>query len=41
MKGKKFGISNPKSLGEMMGVLVMEKAGLKTGRRANGGARQS
>jgi len=31
MKGKKFGISNPKSLGEMMGVLVMEKAGLKKG----------
>lgn len=31
MKGKKFGISNPKSLGEMMGVLVMEKAGLKPG----------
>jgi NitT/TauT family transport system substrate-binding protein len=31
MKGKKFGISNPKSLGEMMGVLVMEKAGLKQG----------
>jgi NitT/TauT family transport system substrate-binding protein len=29
LKGKKFGISNPKSLGEMMGVLVMEKAGLK------------
>jgi len=28
LKGKKFGISNPKSLGEMMGVLVMEKAGL-------------
>ena len=27
LKGKKFGISNPKSLGEMMGVLVMEKAG--------------
>src|SRR5262245_552494 len=25
LKGKKFGISNPKSLGEMMGVLVMEK----------------
>ena len=31
LKGKKFGISNPKSLGEMMGVLVMEKAGLKPG----------
>jgi NitT/TauT family transport system substrate-binding protein len=31
MKGKKFGISNPKSLGEMMGVLAMEKAGLKQG----------
>jgi NitT/TauT family transport system substrate-binding protein len=31
MKGKKFGISNPKSLGEMMGVLVMEKSGLKQG----------
>src|SRR5215470_14010271 len=31
MKGKKFGISNPKSLGEMMGVLVMEQAGLKSG----------
>jgi NitT/TauT family transport system substrate-binding protein len=31
MKGKKFGISNPKSLGEMMGVLVMERAGLKQG----------
>jgi NitT/TauT family transport system substrate-binding protein len=31
MRGKKFGISNPKSLGEMMGVLVMEKAGLKQG----------
>ena len=29
LKGKKFGISNPKSLGEMMGVLVMEQAGLK------------
>lgn len=29
LKGKKFGISNPKSLGEMMGVLVMERAGLK------------
>jgi NitT/TauT family transport system substrate-binding protein len=31
LKGKKFGISNPKSLGEMMGVLVSEKAGLKQG----------
>jgi NitT/TauT family transport system substrate-binding protein len=31
LKGKKFGISNPKSLGEMMAVLVMEKAGLKKG----------
>ena len=31
LKGKKFGISNPKSLGEMMGVLVLEKAGLKQG----------
>lgn len=31
MKGKKFGISNPKSLGEMVGVLAMEKAGLKRG----------
>jgi len=31
MKGTKFGISNPKSLGEMMGVLVMEKVGLKKG----------
>ena len=31
LKGKKFGISNPKSLGEMMGVLVMEKNGLKQG----------
>jgi NitT/TauT family transport system substrate-binding protein len=31
LKGKKFGISNPKSLGEMMGVLVMEKFGLKPG----------
>jgi NitT/TauT family transport system substrate-binding protein len=31
LKGKKYGISNPKSLGEMMGVLVMEKAGLKQG----------
>jgi len=31
MKGKKFGISNPKSLGEMIGVLAMEKVGLKQG----------
>src|SRR5881227_2013513 len=31
LKGKKFGISNPKSLGELMGVLVMEQAGLKQG----------
>ena len=31
LKGKKFGISNPKSLGEMMAVLVMERAGLKQG----------
>src|SRR5215472_104266 len=31
LKGRKFGISNPKSLGEMMGVLAMEKAGLKQG----------
>ena len=31
LKAKKFGISNPKSLGEMMGVLVLEKAGLKQG----------
>jgi NitT/TauT family transport system substrate-binding protein len=31
LKGKKFGISNPKSLGEMMGVMVMEKFGLKRG----------
>jgi NitT/TauT family transport system substrate-binding protein len=31
LRGKKFGISNPKSLGEMLGVLVMEKAGLKAG----------
>jgi NitT/TauT family transport system substrate-binding protein len=31
LKGKKFGISNPKSLGEMMGVLVMEQTGLKHG----------
>jgi NitT/TauT family transport system substrate-binding protein len=30
LKGKKFGISNPKSLGEMVGVLVLEKAGLHT-----------
>ena len=29
LKGKKFGISAPKSLGEMTGVLAMEKAGLK------------
>ena len=29
LKGKKYGISNPKSLGEMMGALVMEKAGLQ------------
>jgi NitT/TauT family transport system substrate-binding protein len=28
MKGKKFGISNPKSLGEMTAVLAAEKAGL-------------
>jgi NitT/TauT family transport system substrate-binding protein len=28
LKNKKLGISNPKSLGELMGVLVMEKAGL-------------
>jgi NitT/TauT family transport system substrate-binding protein len=31
LKGRKFGISNPKSLGEMMGVLVMEQTGLKHG----------
>jgi NitT/TauT family transport system substrate-binding protein len=31
LKGKKFGISNPKSLGEMMGVLIMDKYGLKKG----------
>jgi NitT/TauT family transport system substrate-binding protein len=30
LKGKKFGISNPRSLGEMMAVLVLEKAGLKS-----------
>jgi NitT/TauT family transport system substrate-binding protein len=30
LKGKKFGISNPRSLGEMMAVMVLEKAGLKT-----------
>jgi NitT/TauT family transport system substrate-binding protein len=29
LKGKKFGISAPKSLGEMTGVLAMEKAGMK------------
>jgi NitT/TauT family transport system substrate-binding protein len=29
LKGKKFGISNPKSLGEMTAVLAAEKAGLK------------
>jgi len=29
LKGKKYGISNPKSLGEMMGALVMEKAGMQ------------
>lgn len=29
LKGKKFGISAPKSLGEMTGALAMEKAGLK------------
>ena len=29
LKGKKFGISNPKSLGEMTAVLALEKAGLK------------
>jgi NitT/TauT family transport system substrate-binding protein len=29
LKGKKFGISAPKSLGEMTGVLAMEKVGLK------------
>jgi NitT/TauT family transport system substrate-binding protein len=29
LKGKKFGISNPRSVGEMMGVMVLEKAGLK------------
>jgi NitT/TauT family transport system substrate-binding protein len=30
LKGKKFGISNPRSLGEMMAVMVLEKAGLKS-----------
>jgi NitT/TauT family transport system substrate-binding protein len=29
LKGKKWGISNPKSLGEMTAVLTIEKAGLK------------
>ena len=29
LKGKKWGISNPKSLGEMSAVLTIEKAGLK------------
>src|ERR1700730_13280916 len=29
IKGTKFGISNPKSLGEMTAVLAIEKAGLK------------
>ena len=29
LKGKKFGISNPRSLGEMTAVLAMEKAGMK------------
>jgi NitT/TauT family transport system substrate-binding protein len=29
LKGKKFAISNPKSLGEMTAVLVFEQAGLK------------
>lgn len=29
LKGKKFAISNPKSLGEMTAVLAMEKAGMK------------
>lgn len=29
LKGKKFGISNPKSLGEIMGVLLLEKEGLR------------
>jgi len=29
LKGKKFGISNPKSLGEMTAVLALEKGGLK------------
>ena len=40
LKGKKFGISNPKSLGEMTAVLVFEQAGLKQGRRADDGARE-
>jgi NitT/TauT family transport system substrate-binding protein len=31
LKGKKFAISNPKSLGEMTAVLVFEDAGLKPG----------
>jgi NitT/TauT family transport system substrate-binding protein len=31
IKGKKFAISNPKSLGEMTAVLAIEKAGLKPG----------
>ena len=30
LKGKKFGISNPRSLGEMMAVMVLEKAKLKS-----------
>jgi NitT/TauT family transport system substrate-binding protein len=30
LKGKKFAISNPKSLGEMTAVLVFEQAGLKS-----------
>jgi NitT/TauT family transport system substrate-binding protein len=30
LKGKKFAISNPRSLGEMMAVMVLEKAGLKS-----------
>jgi NitT/TauT family transport system substrate-binding protein len=29
LKGKKFGISNPKSLGEMTAVLAIEKGGMK------------
>ncbi len=29
LKGKKWGISNPKSLGELVAVLTVEKAGLK------------